>query len=144
MLKVQTSQLISRPAEQVFEAWVDPARMAGYFISRGSGRLEAGQTVVWHWDDFGAQLDVEVLVVERPQRLSFRWSASGVPAQVEATFAAESPGSTRVTVIEAGWWPDAEGIARYGQQTEGWVHMLTCLKAYLEYGINLRETRAPA
>jgi len=33
----------------------------------------------------------------------------------------------------------AEGIEWYGRNTEGWVNFLACLKAYLEYKINLRK-----
>ena len=30
-LRVETSQTIGRPVEQVFDAWVDPGKMCGYF-----------------------------------------------------------------------------------------------------------------
>ena len=40
---------------------------------------------------------------------------------------------------ESGWPPDDQGIQRCLEQMQGWVHMLCCLKAYLEHGINLRE-----
>ena len=49
---------IAKPAAEVFEAIVDPARMSGYFISSGSGRLETGKTVQWTWGDVGAQAPV--------------------------------------------------------------------------------------
>jgi len=48
-------------------------------------------------------------------------------------------GATVVHVKESGWPADAEGIANCVQQTQGWMHMLCCLKAYLEHGINLRK-----
>jgi uncharacterized protein YndB with AHSA1/START domain len=45
---------------------------------------------------------------------------------------------TMVQISEGGWPDDAAGVkASYGN-TAGWMHMLSCLKAYLEYGINLR------
>ena len=31
------------------------------------------------------------------------------------------------------------GIKQLMGQTEGWANFLACLKAYLEYGINLRK-----
>lgn len=31
------------------------------------------------------------------------------------------------------------GICWLKSNTEGWANFLTCLKAYLEYGINLRQ-----
>jgi hypothetical protein len=33
---------------------------------------------------------------------------------------------------------DADGILIMMRQTEGWANFLACMKAYLEYGINLR------
>ena len=141
-IKVETSQRIGRPVADVFEAWVDPGKMAGYFISKGSARMEPGKTVRWSWDDHGdAQLDIDVQSVEPDRKLVFRWSASGVPTKVSVEFRQESEGATHVTVCDDGWEADAEGIARYGEQMQGWVHMLVSLKAYLEYEqINLRHT----
>ena len=48
-------------------------------------------------------------------------------------------GATVVHINESGWPPDAEGIANCVRQTQGWMHMLCCLKAWLEHGINLRK-----
>ena len=31
-------------------------------------------------------------------------------------------------------------IARCIEQTQGWMHFLCCMKAYLEHGINLRKS----
>jgi len=31
------------------------------------------------------------------------------------------------------------GIQWFGGNTEGWANFLACLKAYLEFGINLRK-----
>jgi hypothetical protein len=45
-------------------------------------------------------------------------------------------------VREDGWESDEKSIKRYGQQIHGWVDMVTCIKAFLEYGINLRRDRS--
>ncbi|WP_257093346.1 hypothetical protein [Sphingobacterium sp. E70] len=34
---------------------------------------------------------------------------------------------------------DEEGILIMMRQTEGWANFLACMKAYLEYNINLRK-----
>ena len=102
--------------------------------------MEAGSSVVWTWEEPDLKLDVEVEEAERNRRLAFAWSASGVPTRVLVEFEARDDATTQVTVREEGWENDAQGIARYGQQTQGWVHMLACLKAFLEYEkINLRQ-----
>ena len=92
----------------------------------------------WAFDDVGKSLDVKVERVEQDRFVSFLWSASGVEALVEMQIL---PGDTAslLKVSESEWPPDEKGIARCVEQTQGWVHFLCCMKAYLEYGINLRK-----
>lgn len=41
-------------------------------------------------------------------------------------------------ISESGWRSDPEGIkASYGNAGD-WMHMMCCMKGYLEHGINLR------
>lgn len=47
--------------------------------------------------------------------------------------------SSLVSISETGGKADEKGIAWLKQNTEGWANFLACLKAYLEYGINLRK-----
>jgi hypothetical protein len=43
-----------------------------------------------------------------------------------------------VEISESGWGKDPAGIeASYGN-AGGWMHMMCCLKAHIEFGINLR------
>ena len=37
-----------------------------------------------------------------------------------------------------GWQENAEGLKGSHGNAGGWMHMMACMKAYLEYGINLR------
>ncbi len=137
-LQVITQLPMAKPAREVFEAIVDPEKMSHYFISSGSGRMESGKTTRWAFDDVGKSLDVKVERVEQDRFVSFLWSASGVEALVEMQIL---PGDTAslLKVSESEWPPDEKGIARCVEQTQGWVHFLCCMKAYLEYGINLRK-----
>ena len=45
--------------------------------------------------------------------------------------------NTMVQISESGFREDPAGIKEYGN-AGGWMHMMCSLKAYLEYGINLR------
>lgn len=47
--------------------------------------------------------------------------------------------TTVVRVKEGKFNPDEEGTKQAIGQTEGWANFLACLKAYLEYGVNLRQ-----
>ena len=139
MLTVDTQLRIAKPPQAVFEVIVNPEQMSCYFISWGSGRLDAGKPVVWKWDDVGAQVTVTPQKMEIDRSVSFLWSASGAEARVVIQLERDGADATIVKVFESGWPPDAQGTARCMQQMQGWMHMLCCMKAYLEYGINLRS-----
>lgn len=137
-LKAEGEIRIARPVHDVFEAIVDPAKMSGYFISWGSGRLEAGQTVQWRWGDVGAEAPVKVLDVSTNQRVSFTWGPDTQASRVDIELVPESADATAVQVTEGSWPGDDAGIQRLSGQVFGWAHFLLCLKAYLEFGIDLR------
>lgn len=137
-LQVKVQLKILKPIHQVFEAIVNPAEMSKYFISSGSDRLDTGKTVTWRWFDVGVQAPVKVQQVVQDSSISFLWSTAGVEALVAIDLVPADETSTVVKINESSWPADAEGIARCLEQTQGWTHMLCCMKAYLEYGINLR------
>lgn len=136
ILFVNIENIISSKCDAVFEAIVDPLHMSHYFISSGSSRLEAGREVIWSWADVGMELPIQVLKAEK-YKVEFVWSASGAETTVQITLQSDGE-RTIVKVHETGWDSSEEGILRYGQQIQGWTEMLACLKAYLEFGINLR------
>ncbi|TIL81636.1 MAG: ATPase, partial [Mesorhizobium sp.] len=53
-------------------------------------------------------------------------------------------GGTFVTIAESGWREDEAGHESSYGNCEGWSQMLACMKAYVEYGINLREGFYPS
>lgn len=57
---------------------------------------------------------------------------------VEIFLEAMEDDSTVVRIKESQFNTDGEGIKQALGQTEGWANFLACLKAYVEYGINLR------
>lgn len=138
-LGVKTELKISKPVHEVFEAIVNPKKMSRYFITTSSHRMETGKTVHWSFADVGVELDAKVKKVEEDRYVSFVWSASGVEALVEMKLEPIGETATLVKVSETGWPSDESGIARCVEQSKGWVHFLCCLKAFLEYGINLRS-----
>jgi uncharacterized protein YndB with AHSA1/START domain len=137
-LTVDTQMGILKPVQDVFEAIVNPEKMSGYFITSGSGRLEPGKTITWIWEDYGAKHEIKVHKIEKDKFVSFFWSGSGVETLVEISLEPKGKNQTSIKVIEADWPPDAKGVERCLGQTQGWVNMLCCLKAYVEYDINLR------
>jgi len=141
-LRVKQQMNIRRPVAEVFDALVNPEKLSGYFTSSASGALVEGAQVEWCWADFecDARLAVRVAKVEQDSSVAFRWPATGRDTLVEFTFEPVSDSVTKVTVEEGNWEMTEEGVKSFVGQAEGWIHMTTCMKAWLEYGgINLRK-----
>ncbi|WP_438315505.1 SRPBCC family protein [Sporosarcina sp. FA9] len=136
--QVTTKFKILKPAHEVFEAIVDPAKMSNYWFSSGTGRVEQGKTITWKYDEYNAEGIIHVLEVEENKKIVFSWGET----VVAITFKELDATSTIIEVNETGLKEDdPEIINKMMGQKEGWVYMLTCLKGYLENGItNLRAS----
>lgn len=134
---------IRKPVAEVFDAVVDDRRMAGYFIEKASGPLVAGQTVQWKFPELPDFFPVEVIEVTRPERIVLAWAAAdgganGYNTRVEMAFKVLNEGETMVSISEGGWRDTEAGRQASHGNAGGWMHMMCCLKARLEYDINLR------
>ncbi len=126
---------IRKPIEEVFEGIVDPSILTRYFISESDGRLESGVTRMWAFPEFEGAFPVEVVRVEAPHTIEFVWDSETV---VTITLEARPDAGTVVRVVEDGKPDTPEAIEWAIGTTEGWANFLACMKAHLEYGINLR------
>jgi len=130
---------ISKLPEEVYEAIVDPAKMSNYFISQSSGRMEAGVKLEWQFPEFDMKIPVKVGELRKNEYVSFYWDdTDGKEMLVEINLLPIN-NTTHVIVTEKQRDPDEAGVAWLGRNTEGWANFLACMKAYLEYGINLRK-----
>lgn len=133
---------IRKPAAEVFDAVVDPKKLSGYFLREGSGPLVAGTTVLWQFPEFEERYPVVVREVVAPERIVLEWGSAiaGDPdTRVVMTFVALDAENTMVKISESGWPHSPEGLKASHGNAGGWMHMMAAMKAYLEYGINLRE-----
>jgi uncharacterized protein YndB with AHSA1/START domain len=137
-LRFEVKLKIRRPPAEVFAAVVDPEKLTGYFVKSSSGPLAEGQTVTWAFAEAPTPFPVKVREVVAGQRIVFEWPADGYDTRVEMSFALLESGDTMVAISESGWPDDDEGRRLSYGNSGGWMHMLCCLKAYLEYDINLR------
>lgn len=141
ILQAEAAIQISKPAAEVFEAIVNPEKMAGYFIEQGSGRLEEGKEVIWRFPEFDIDCPVKVAKVTTNRYVSYYWEgARDNQLLVEINLEPIKDDSfTVVRITEKGMDNNEEGINWLKGNTEGWANFLACLKAYLEYSINLRK-----
>jgi uncharacterized protein YndB with AHSA1/START domain len=138
-LEIKAALQISKNENEVFEAIVDPVKMSNYFISKGSGRLEDGKKIIWRFPEFDMEFPVRVGKLEKNKYVSFYWEMDGIELLVEITLTPKAGNTTLVSITEKGMKNDDAGIKWLMGNTEGWANFLACLKAYLEYGINLRK-----
>jgi uncharacterized protein YndB with AHSA1/START domain len=138
-LEIKTAIQILKPAHDVFDAIVDPLKMSNYFISASSGKLEEGKQIIWRFPEFDMEFPVRAGKIEMDKYISYYWDIDGIELFVEMTLTPRDNNATLVTITEKSRDNDEAGIKWLKGNTEGWANFLACLKAYLEYGINLRK-----
>ncbi|MGX9136386.1 SRPBCC family protein [Rummeliibacillus sp. JY-2-4R] len=136
-MQVTTKLKIAKPVNEVFEAIVDPQKMANYWFSSGSERVEKDKRITWKYDEYDAEVTVYVLEVEDNEKIIFKWGSQEEETVVTIAFTHSDNNNTIIEVTESGFKEGGTKILnKMIGQKEGWVYMLTCLKAYLENGIN--------
>lgn len=127
---------IQKPIEEVFEGIVNPEKMTKYFISESSGRLETGKELIWKFPEFPDDCPIKEIKVEANRSVSFIWDED---TTVNIVLEAQPNKSTIVKVFEDGKIYTEANLKWVIGNTEGWANFLACMKAYLEYGIQLRK-----
>jgi uncharacterized protein YndB with AHSA1/START domain len=133
-----TSMKIIKPANEVFEAFVDPSKIGNFWFSSSSERWEQGKTITLRYDEYDAQVDIKVIEIEVNKKIVFQWVyENGEGNVVTITLEELDNTSTIVEVKEEGFnEKNDQLISLLLGNKEGWVYALTCLKGYLEFGIN--------
>lgn len=134
---VNVRERILKPVSEVFDAVVDPRKMSNYFISGASGPIEVGR-VEWEFGDIGVKVSVDVLEVEENLKIVLESCALGPRIRTTIEFTADGPDATVVNIRESKFAMTEDGVKLALGQTAGWTHALCGLKAYLQFGINLR------
>jgi uncharacterized protein YndB with AHSA1/START domain len=139
-LSIKTNIQIQKPIAMVFEAIVDPEKMSNYFISNSTGRMEENKKLIWHFPEFTIDVPVQIGKIEKDKYVSFTWDGeAGRKLFVEITLTSKGINDTLITITEKNMENDEIGLKWLKSNTEGWANFLACMKAYLEYGINLRK-----
>jgi len=143
-LKFKVQTRILKPVTEVFDAVYNPEKLSGYFTTaKASGPLDEGTTVTWAFADNPGdeknRFPVKVTKNIPNELIVLGWEGTkGLQTVVEMNFEADGDG-TIVRISETGWREtQADLDSSYGN-CMGWSQMVSALKAYVEYGINLRE-----
>jgi len=136
---------ILRPVADVFDAIISRETLCHYFTDKASGDLVPGEVIRWHWDHYG-ELPIRVDEVVANERIvltlnSREWdktSSDAYDVRVVFNFEPLDDGNTMLSISEAGWKTDADGLKASHENCSGWTHMAACLKSWIEHGIDLR------
>ena len=138
-LEINCSMQIQKPIHEVFEAIILPEKMANYFISQSTGIMEEGKNLIWKFPEFNFECPVKVQKIEKDKYISFYCENSGVDLLVEIILLEKENNSTLVSISEKSMENNEAGLKWLSGNSFGWSNFLACLKAYLEYNINLRK-----
>lgn len=139
-MNILTKFRILKPASEVFEAFVDPLKIRNFWWSSSSERWEQGKTITLRYDEYNAEVNIKVTEIDINKKIVFKW---GELEENTVTISMKEVDemSTIIEVNEEGFNENKDEIIHtLVDNKEGWVYMLTCLKAYLEFGIT--ELRA--
>jgi uncharacterized protein YndB with AHSA1/START domain len=144
-LKFQVQTKIQKPIEEVFDAVHSPDKLSGYFTNGGaSAPLHEGTTVEWAFADNPGdeklKFPVKVEKVIPNELIVLEWQGAKTHnTRVEMNFEKTGPEETLVKISETGWRENQEDLDNSYGNCYGWSHMIFALKAYVEYGIDLRK-----
>ncbi|MCQ3816977.1 SRPBCC domain-containing protein [Staphylococcus xylosus] len=130
-MDIVTKMQVNVPKENVFEAFVNPNQIGGFWFSSSSERWEQGKIITLCYEEYNAELEVQINSIEENKSIEFIWGNHPVTIQFEGIGE-----STVVTTIEKDF--DTQDVEQLLGQKEGWVYMLSCLKAYLEHNVSIR------
>ncbi|MGZ9819172.1 SRPBCC family protein [Peribacillus simplex] len=135
--QIITKFKIVKPTNEVFEAIVNPEKIGNFWFSSSSERWEPGRTLTLRYNEYDAEVAINVLEVEENRKIVFSWGEVDQETVVTITLTELDKTSTIIEVNESGLKEDdPELINKMIGQKEGWVYTLTCLKGYLENGVN--------
>jgi len=135
--KVTTKFKIHTSANEVFEAIVDPEKIGNYWFSSSSERWEQGKKIILRYDEYEAEGVIKVVEIVEGKKIVYSWGEEhGEVTTITILLKELDQSTTIIEITESGFKnDDPDLVAKLLGQKEGWVYMLSCLKAYLENGV---------
>lgn len=127
---------IRKPADAVFNAFIDPAQTVNFWFTKSSGMLRAGHNVTWEWEMYGVSAQIEVVNIVENQKIVIRWGDDR--NTVTWSFRDLGDGTTYVEITESGYTETGDALLqKLKDSTGGFTTVLDGCKAWMEYGIQL-------
>lgn len=128
---IQDEMRIAAPPEAVYQAWCDPETVTEWFVGRMEGRMEAGETVTWHWDEAGEGMTQRVVLAEPPHRVVTVMQLPQGVSYLEVTIEREG-GHSVLRLVQSGFGEGPEWDDEYEGMLSGWMIALAVLKLFVE------------
>ncbi|MGS2778733.1 SRPBCC family protein [Robertmurraya sp. GLU-23] len=135
--QITTKFKILTSANEVFEAIVDPKKIGNYWFSSSSERWEQGKKITLRYDEYEAEGVIKVVEIVEGKKIVYSWGEEhGEESTVTIVLKELNQSTTLIEITESGFKEDdPDLVAKLLGKKEGWVYMLSCLKAYLENGV---------
>ncbi len=135
-LNSEASLQILKPIEEVFDAITNSQSLTKYFISETNGNLIEGKDLLWKFPEFDERFPITSVKIKVNKSISFVWDPQTIVTIGLTKFGDDS---TVVKVSEVGKELNEENLKWLVSNAGGWANFLASMKAYLEYGIQLRK-----
>ena len=138
--EIKASLKIQKPVHEVFESIVDPSRMSNYLISESTALTKDGKIITWQFAESNMQFPVRISKEGKDKYISFSWYGAEECIETRVEILLKPMGNeTFVPITAKSRDNDKKDIKWLTRNTEGSANLLASLKAYPEYGINLRK-----
>lgn len=140
---------IDSDIQEVYDAWTVPERVEEWFLERAvyinpsgsevprSNNYQAGDTYTWKWHNWENVEKGKVLEANGKDHIKFSFADGTVSIQLT-----EEDDMTKLDLLQEGIDEDEKSKYNiYYGCSLGWSFWMVNLKAWLEYGITLNETR---
>jgi len=129
---IEMTQRISAPAERVWQAWADPARISQWFVDRAEGGLIPGTTYKLSWDKFNFTVPYKVEEAEPGKLLTLSAPTPHGRLGISELVFEQDGEETIVRMVNAGFKDGAEWEDEYQGIVSGWHGTFAVLKLYVE------------
>ena len=139
--RARVSIIVRAPPEDITSAFVEPERLARFWLASSSAPLAVGAVARWKFMVPGAEVDTTATRLIPGRSVAWSWSdGSTVDIDLE-----EIDGATAVTIINSGFQGTPNEVAQRAlDATEGFAFVLADLKTMLESGESAHIVRDKA
>jgi len=139
ILTAKSELAIRKPVNEVFQAFIDPEITTKFWFTHSTGKLEEGATIIWEWRMYNVNTTVKILEIIENQKILIEWGENLEKSTVKWEFNSVNKNLTFVTITNYGFQGKRDKILnQIKDSTKGFTFVLSGLKAWLEYNIQLR------